>query len=49
VTNEKLKDQKSMASAFNNFFLTVIEKLNIQKFEIGDAISFLRLISWKLP
>jgi hypothetical protein len=32
VTNEKLKDPKSMANAFNNFFLTVTEKLNILKF-----------------
>jgi hypothetical protein len=39
VNNEKLKDPKSMAAnACNNFFLTVTEKLNIQKFEEGDAI-----------
>jgi hypothetical protein len=42
VSNEKLKDPKSMASAFNNFFLTVTEKLNVQKFEKGDAISLLK-------
>jgi hypothetical protein len=42
VSSEKLKDPKSMASAFNNFFLTVTEKLNIQKFEKGDIISFLK-------
>jgi hypothetical protein len=42
VSNEKLKDPKSMANAFNNFFLTVTEKLNVQKFEKGSAISFLK-------
>jgi hypothetical protein len=42
VSNEKLKDLKSMASAFNNFFLTATEKLNVQKFEKGDAMSCLK-------
>jgi hypothetical protein len=42
VSSEKLKDPKIMASAFNNFFLMVTEKLNIQKFEKGDALSFLK-------
>jgi hypothetical protein len=41
VSNGK-KDPKSMANTFNNFFLTVTEKLNIQKFEKGAAISFLK-------
>jgi ABC-type taurine transport system substrate-binding protein len=40
VSNQKLKDPKIMAIAFNNFFLTVTEKVNIRKFEEGDAISF---------
>jgi ribosomal protein L33 len=40
VNSEKLKDPTVMASAFNNFF-PVNEKLLIQKFEKGDAISFL--------
>jgi hypothetical protein len=31
-----------VANAFNNFFLTVTEKLNTQKPEKGDAISFLK-------
>jgi hypothetical protein len=31
-----------MANAHNNFFLTVTEKLNIQKPEKGDTISFLK-------
>jgi hypothetical protein len=31
-----------VANAFNNFFLTVAEKLNTQKPEKGDAISFLK-------
>jgi hypothetical protein len=31
-----------MANAFNNFFLTVTEKLNILKFGKWDAISFLK-------
>jgi hypothetical protein len=42
VSNEKLKDPKGMASAFNSFFLTITEKLNVQKFEKGDVISFLK-------
>jgi hypothetical protein len=31
-----------VANTFNNFFLTVAEKLNTQKTEKGDAISFLQ-------
>jgi hypothetical protein len=42
VNNEKLKDPTIMDNAFNNFFVTVTEKLNIQKHEKGDAISFLK-------
>jgi ribosomal protein L33 len=42
VSNEKLKDPKSMANAFSNFFLTVTEKLNVQKFQKGGATSFLK-------
>jgi hypothetical protein len=42
VSNEKLKDPKRMANAFNNFFLTATEKLNIQKFKKGDDMSFLK-------
>ena len=36
----KLKDQKTVANAFNNFFLTTSEKLNKYKSEKRDAISF---------
>jgi hypothetical protein len=42
VNNEKLKDLENVANAFSNFFLRVTEKLNIRKFEKGDAISFLK-------
>jgi hypothetical protein len=42
VNNEKLTDPTMVANAFNNFFLTVTEKLNTQKPEKGDAISFLK-------
>jgi hypothetical protein len=38
----KLKNQTTVANTFNNFFLTTSEKLNIHKFEKGDAISFLK-------
>jgi hypothetical protein len=37
-----LKDQTTVANTFNNFFLTASEKLNIHKFEEGDAFSFLK-------
>ena len=40
--DEKLKDPKNVANAFNNFFITIAEKLNIQKIEKGDAISILK-------
>jgi len=35
-----LKDQKNVANASNNFFLTTSEKLNKYKSEKRDAISF---------
>ena len=35
-------DETTVANAFNNFFLTATEKLNIQKSNKGDAISFLK-------
>ena len=40
--NEKLKEPESLANAFNNYFLTVAEQLNVQKSEKGDAISLLK-------
>ena len=42
VNDEKLKDATDVASAFNNFFTTLTEKLNIQQIEKGDAISLLK-------
>jgi hypothetical protein len=39
VNMGKLKDQKTVANAFNNFFLTS-EKLNRYKSEKRNAISF---------
>ena len=42
LNDEKLKDPTSMANAFNNFFITVTEKLNIQQIQKGDAISALK-------
>jgi hypothetical protein len=42
VNDEKLKDATDMASAFNNFFTTLTEKLNIQQIEKRDAISLLK-------
>jgi uncharacterized protein (UPF0147 family) len=42
VNDEKLKDPRNVASAFNNFFITITEKLNIQQIEKRDAISILK-------
>jgi hypothetical protein len=41
LNDEKLKDSKNVANAFNNFFITITEKSNIQQIEKGDAISIL--------
>ena len=49
VNDENFNDPRNIANAFNNFFITIAEKLNIQQIEKGDAISVLRLISQKLP
>jgi hypothetical protein len=40
--DEKLKDTKNVANAFNKFFLTTAAKLNLQQVEKADAISFLK-------
>jgi hypothetical protein len=40
----KLNDPTDVTNAFNNFFITITEKLNIQQIEKGGALS----ISWKL-
>ena len=42
VNNEKLKDPTDVANAFNNFFVIISEKLNIQQIEEGNAISILK-------
>ena len=41
VNDEKLKDLTNAANTFNNFFTTIIEKLNKQ-IERGDDVSYLR-------
>ena len=40
MNGEKLQDLTNMNNAFNNFFITVTEKLNFQQIQKGDAISF---------
>jgi hypothetical protein len=42
VNNEKLKDPTNVANAFNNFFKTITEKLNIQQTDTRDAVSILK-------
>jgi hypothetical protein len=42
VNDEKLKDPRNAAHAFNNFFITTGEKLNVQQIQKGDAISVLK-------
>jgi hypothetical protein len=42
VNDEKLRDQTNVANGFNNFFITITAKLNIQDAEKGDAISMPR-------
>ena len=41
MNDEKLKDPTDVANAFNNFFITVTEKLSIQ--EIGKDYAILIL------
>jgi hypothetical protein len=41
MSNEELTDPKNVANAFNTFFLTITEQLNIQQVENGDAVLFL--------
>ena len=43
VNDEKLKDPTDMAFAFNDFFITITEKLNVQQRQKGDAISLLKI------
>ena len=42
VNTGTLRDQKTVANTFNNFFLTISEKLDIHTLGKGDAISFLK-------
>jgi hypothetical protein len=42
VNDENLKDSRNEAKAFNNLFITITEKLNIQHIEEGDAITVLK-------
>jgi len=42
VNDEKLKDPTDVANAFNTFFTTITEKLNIQQIVKGDTISILK-------
>jgi hypothetical protein len=42
VNNVKLKDTRNVANAFNNFFIPIAEKFNIQQIEKGNAISNLK-------
>jgi hypothetical protein len=42
LNDENLKDPKTVAISFNNLFITITEKLNIQQIEKGDAVSFLK-------
>ena len=42
VNDEKLKDPKNVANAFNILFKTVTKKLNIEQIEKGDNIRILK-------
>jgi len=42
VNDEKLQEQGNAAKAFNNFFITITEKLNLHQIEKGDAIQILK-------
>jgi hypothetical protein len=42
VNDEKLRDQTNAAKDFNDFFITIMEKLNIHQIEKGDAIKILK-------
>ena len=40
--DEKLKDPTNVANTFNNFFITITVKLNMQQIATGDAVSILK-------
>jgi hypothetical protein len=42
TNNEKVKDPGTGANAFNNFFLTTAESLNLHQVGREDAVSFLK-------
>jgi hypothetical protein len=42
VNDEKLKNPTDVVNTFNNLFITITEKLNIQEIEKGDVISILK-------
>jgi hypothetical protein len=42
VNDYKLKDPTYVSNAFNNLFITITEKLNIQQTEKADATSVLK-------
>jgi hypothetical protein len=42
VNDEKLQDLTNAANTINNFFITIIEKLNIKQTERGDDVSTLK-------
>jgi hypothetical protein len=50
VNDEKFKDPRNVTNGFNNFFIMITEKLNIQQNrERRHYLNFKRTISWKLP
>jgi hypothetical protein len=42
TNNGGVKDPETVANAFNNCFLTIIENLNLRQVRREDAISFLK-------
>jgi hypothetical protein len=42
ANDDKLKDLTNAAKTFNNFFITIIVKLNIKQIERGDDVSNLK-------
>jgi len=50
VNDGKVKDPTDAANAYNNFFITIIEKLIVHPIQKGDVISILkRFTSRNLP
>ena len=42
VKDKKLQDPTNVANAFNNLFMTITEKFNMQQIEKGDTVSILK-------